>query len=246
MTTSQMMGVVGTSKRDQKRQGTTHQDLVAESDKAERLYRAAITSSAGGLIDDSNSVDEREAPMSLVRQMNVSIREAVRRVEQQKKESSFISNLSRKPSSSPQDAHHSMGLDVSEGSNMGEDITSNHLPISKLPSMHSLRTLRLSSQSNLDLSLTESEADSALGRQFDGDDEEWNRRGRTRSKRGLTWIDSGPSKAEGRAILDQIFSDGVDASGSTAKVNDEEEVSSGSLPRLIKYQTTDTDIHLLM
>jgi hypothetical protein len=229
MSNSQMFG--SGSKKDQKRDETSHNELVAESDKAERLYRAAMISPSwtpGGAVDEipSTTEEEREAPVSLVRKIEVSIREAPRRGGEEFKEKIITSTLSNKKSSSPQEAHQKMRMDTQEGTelpNSPELSKNHHLSISKIPSLHSLRTLRLSGQF-IDPQTPETDNNSTLGRHFSADDEEWARRGRTRSKRGLAWIDNGPSKVEGRVKLDQLFSEGdSNVTPSIAKVPEEEE-----------------------
>lgn len=231
-------GMGGASKRgDQKRSGSSQQDVIVQSDKAERLYKAAIsspTSSANQL-----SPPDKEAPVSLVRQMQVSIREAAKHGGGGSGEQGDTKTSERRkgPSASPQEAHGSMGFDAAS--------EEQQRTLGKLPSLHSLRTLRLSAQSLGSPSLSELEKDSSLEGRFGGEDEEWSQRGRTRSKRGLAWIDSGPSKdarqLQGKARLEGLFNEegqasGIEADQAGGGADEIDEVSAGncscpSLPR---------------
>ena len=215
------------------------EDVLVESDKAERLYKAAIsspTSSANQL-----SPPDKEAPVSLVRQMQVSIREAAKHGGGGEQRDTKASDRRKGPSASPQEAHSSMGFDAAS--------EEQQRTLGKLPSLHSLRTLRLSAQSLGSPSLSELEKDASLEGRFGGEDEEWSRRGRTRSKRGLAWIDSGPSKdarqLQGKARLEGLFNEEEQASGIEADQDGGgaeaiDEVSAGnsscaSLPRTASY-----------
>jgi hypothetical protein len=192
MNATQMAGGL---KRDQRKGVTLHQDLVAESDKAERLYRAAMASPhSSGMGDSDASPIDSEAPLSLVRQMKVSVREAARL--DRLGENSRNSESHRKASYSPQEAHSRMGLQIEEDME-SDEAQSGGLAVHKYPSFHSLRTLRLSAQDRHDSPSSDAERDeSMLERLVSPEEEEWARRGRTRSTRGLAWIDSGDNQAK--------------------------------------------------
>ncbi|UZJ51217.1 hypothetical protein CBS101457_000537 [Exobasidium rhododendri] len=220
MTASQAMGGSRKFKKDQKGEAISHQELIADSDEAERLYRAAINTASTSMVeaaDGVSSADKRGAPISLVRRMNLSIREASLQGEEVTPiEKKATSDSAGWPSPSPEEAHQSMGLDVSnESLTTSGSSKSHHLPISKLPSNHSLRTLRFGGQSDQSPS-SETKREYPLGKTSGAEDEEWNR-GRTRSKRGLVWSESGPSTSESRPALNKMFSEEVGAGALTSE-----------------------------
>lgn len=209
-------------RREHAKDNKRHQSLIAESDKAERLYRAALVSPAhsegrpfaiDGVDDDDERGDkssskqlehratEGESPLGLVRQMRVSIREAPERRKSNPHQGS--PKLVRKLSSSPHDPSTSKD-DAREEATLS---TARH-SMEHHPSLHSLRTLRLSVASNNSPSLS-SEIENT-------DEEDWNQRGRTRSKRGLAWMDVGQSRdVTQKPKLDEIFKGAQDVNESS-------------------------------
>jgi hypothetical protein len=194
-------------KRDAKADASLHhQELVAESDKAERLYKAAMISE-----DAENlalSPEEREAPLSIVRQMKVTVREAAAKGDSS---ASTATIPERNPSSSPVEAHARMGLAVSEDRQIDHSMN-------KFPSLHSLRTLRLGPRRSFGSSSNSTESEKLSPRDVNAsgadDDGEW-ARGRTRSKRGLVWIDSGQTdqvEQQSKPKVHEIFQDQKDQS----------------------------------
>jgi hypothetical protein len=182
------------SKKDVRGDSSRHQDLVAESDKAERLYRAALSTESEDAENLALSPEEREAPLSLVRQMKVTIREGSKAPPS----TTTPTQRQRKSSSSPIEAHESIGLDVSD--ERGRN--GYHHAISKFPSLHSLRTLRLGPSSHGTPSIGSEKVSPTL------EDEDWSQRGRTRSKRGLAWMDVGPTEEvqqQSKTKLQEIF-----------------------------------------
>lgn len=218
-----------TSKKDQKRDDALYQELVNESDKAERLYRAALASSGsvGGPDNLAFSPQEREAPLSLVRQIKVTIREAALPTTKQEMivdKNPLIPQANSLASSQHLEAHAKMGMDID---NQMMTNSRHNLSISKIPSLHSLRTLRLSSTQSPDSPSVNS--DSPLERTPSMEEDEWIRRGRTRSKRGLAWIDCGPSEKvqQGKPRLQEVFNEQKESDQRAAEAQqaEEEEVS---------------------
>lgn len=227
-----------TWKKDQRRDATLHQELVNESDKAERLYRAALASSAsvGGSDELAFSPQEREAPLSLVRQMKVTIREAAAATATTNSSNqdtsiddvNLIPPLNHPASSQHLEAHAKMGMDVDD---QKTTTSRHHLSINKIPSSHSLRTLRLSNTQSPDSPSIDS--NSPLER-TPNLEEDWSRRGRTRGKRGLAWIDCGPSEnlQQAKPRLQEVFSEHKEANQGAAEAEKaaEEEVSCVQFP----------------
>lgn len=222
-----MMGSASLSKREeQKREGKL--ERLVESDKAERLYKAAISSPVTE--NDELMPEEKEAAVSLVRHMQVSIREAAKVGGDIVRVGSGATATQRKPSASPQEAHGKMGQDTTPGTGTEEARKSPplHHALNRLPSLHSLRTLRLSTPSfnrgAISPSMSDSEKGSTLGRHFGADDEDWSQRGRTRSARGLAWVDSGLTSdnrpPQGKVKLDEIFNSGSQAGSATTQANE--------------------------
>lgn len=221
------MNTSGGSKKDSRGASTRDQDLVTESDKAERLYRAALSTASEDADNLALSPEDREAPLSLVRQMKVTIREAARAPP-----SNTPSQRVKKSSSSPIEAHERMGLDVSEE----REREGLHHAISKFPSLHSLRTLRLGPSSHGTPSIGSEKVSPTL------DDEDWSHRGRTRSKRGLAWMDVGQTEEvqqQSKTKLQHLFKE----EGKEDLPNEERVVSvtEEEVPNALRLTSKQTD-----
>jgi len=202
-------------------------ELIAASDKAERLYKAALKSNItrSGVEDATSRIDaephaemdERGASIGLVRQIRLSVRDVVNSkssnekdqlVDDEKKgisDDTTQQQISNRPKFSIQTSSDSLSTDESFTQSQNQDI-------SKMASVHSLRTLRLEPASQLSVTplddtdgvfsrsahstATTNDTDKQLSQSTD--DETWERRGRTRSRRGLVWMDT--TKAGNEAI----------------------------------------------
>lgn len=168
------------------------QELAAASDKAERLYRAALVSEAKQKDSEAKAADgqsppndqeeileAKRSPISLVRQIRLSVHDV--------------------GAYTPQESDTG-----AEASQPAAQLSAPHA-LSKLPSRHSLRTLRLSREVLSDEDMLD--APFSLGSSPAAqDDEEWDRRGRTRSRRGLVWLDvSQQDDGSQKTKLEDVF-----------------------------------------
>lgn len=245
---------------------TAHQrkELIAASDKAERVYKAALKSILDKAINENVSinieaseqseVDER-ASIGLVRQIRLSVRDSIRNAslnekdknDDQTRQSSSTDTQQRfdRPKFSLQNSSDSL-------SNDEEFTQSQNQIITKMASVHSLRTLRLEPASQLSITpmddtdglfsrsaqstATTNDTDKQLSQSTD--DEAWERRGRTRSRRGLVWMDT--TKAGNEAMtkkktrLEEMWKDNK-GGDSTQIISQAQSNNQQALPDEIQY-----------
>lgn len=199
-------------------------ELIAASDKAERLYKAALRAdldrpasediASGAGIGGKAEMDER-ASIGLVRQIRLSVKDVINndtpnekdQIDDviQKGKSTETQQMINRPKFSLQTSSDSLSADESFTQSQNQNIA-------KMASVHSLRTLRLEPASQLSATplddtdgifsrsahstATTNDTDKQLSQSTD--DETWERRGRTRSRRGLVWMDT--TKAGNEAL----------------------------------------------
>lgn len=184
--------------------------LIAASDSAERLYRAALSSPQG-----QSSKQAPSSPVGLVRHLHLSVNESARAA------AAATAAAAAAEEEDGDDLGDVMGIEQGEASSASASPTKQKDRAKKLPSQHSLRTMRLAHESPSEhgVSMTGSSAASPILAKSistageDEDDEDWGRRGRTRSKRGLVWIESNntasastpAAAANQRGKLSEIF-----------------------------------------
>lgn len=174
-------------KRDAKKD-SQRASLIAASDNAERLYKAALASPKQGTGPSSS-------PVGLVRHLHLSVHEPARTpsATAEGQEDDILGDVNQEP------INDELVNTLPSGSS-----TKQKNKAKKLPSQHSLRTIRLAaaaeeaspSMSSDTANGTQSSTESAVANKMptngddNDDDDDWGRRGRTRSKRGLVWIES--------------------------------------------------------
>lgn len=205
-----------------------NEELVAASDKAERLYKAALASEARAILhadeardppyDEGEVARRAPAPISLVRPIRLSVHDAEAVTRRAKDARTLLERDAQEAPSTTATAEVS-DKDPNESPALSRTTSSPYDSVkpllTKLPSLHSLRTLRLmraqfllqddDDDNGLDGALLYADSrrsSIAAGQALSPasyspavvsggeDDETWERRGRTRSRRGLVWLDT--------------------------------------------------------
>lgn len=205
-------------------------ELISASDKAERLYKAAMkTRAEPSAVAGLASEDEGQAPVGLVRQVRLSVQD-VSAVGGHKPDDAELNGTQKQvlpgtaatPKESP--SRPKFTLQTSAGSASTDEGARRSFEVHKLPSVHSLRTLRLGVASpqpptgdddeallGRSAQSTATEDDASKQPSESTDDERWEHRGRTRSRRGLVWMDTSRAEEGGagptKMKLDEIWRD---------------------------------------
>lgn len=168
-------------------------DLIAASDQAERLYTAAMKTEASRASTSKDGAEKEDSsiqssPISLVRQVRLSVYDASHASTSSEDHPAIRPELVTNDSAqtarlSASDLHGSVSVSPSQGS-----ATQLH-GIRHVPSIHSLRTLRLGNAGDVVEGIKKLD-DRRLHAGQDDEEEDWQQRGRTRSRRGLVWMDA--------------------------------------------------------